>query len=175
MNTIGDDSRRVHSIGSAVKCAVKSVWNEVHEFSFNDPYEVDSTGADRDSLCYPVYSRKLRWAALRMDSTRVPRTWMRTTGTIYSPVYIAWYSLVQLGDHHRTKLARHLDCFITQLDWLERNATLRDDGAVVWESRYDYRQDGIVLRSPWTSAFHQRLAISAVVRGWRITKSPGLL
>jgi len=112
---------------------------------------------------------------MRMDPTGVPRTWSRTTGTNYWPAYIAWYGLTELGHYRRGKRFQHLTAFLKQLDWLEHNATRREDGAVVWQMNFDYPEDGILLRSPWVSAHAQGLAISAVVRGYRITKRPGLL
>jgi hypothetical protein len=37
---------------------------------------------------------------------------------------------------------------------------------------FDYQEDGILLRAPWVSSHAQGFAISAMVRGWRITRRP---
>jgi D-glucuronyl C5-epimerase C-terminus len=160
---------------SPLTCAIEALRNEILAFSFADSYEVDLSGVSRGAIHYPVFSRNLTWTALRMDSAGVPQAWSRTTGTQYLPGYIAWYALVQLTEYHQTGEARHLEAFLRQLNWLERNATWRDDGAVVWEMKFDYLEDDILLRIPWVSAFAQGLAISALVRGWRVTREPMLL
>jgi hypothetical protein len=109
-----------------------------------------------------------------MDSDGIPRAWDRTTGITYWPGYIAWYALVQLGHYLRGKGAQHLDIFVKQIDWLEKHAVTRDDGAVVWTMDFDYPEGSVLLRAPWVSAHAQGLAISAVVRGWRLTRRPRL-
>ena len=111
---------------------------------------------------------------MRMDEAGIPRAWSRATGTNYWPAFIGWYALVQLGHYLRGKGSQHLSAFLKQIDWLEEHAVLRDDGAVVWTMDFDNPENGIVLRAPWVSAHAQGLAMSAVVRGWRVTKRPHL-
>ena len=169
-----DAGSALHS-PSAAACAFSAVRSEIRSLRLKDPYEVDVTAVLHNSLRYPVYSDRLDWETVRMDAGGVPRAWTRTTGVNYWPAVIAWYGLVRLGDYHRSKAPRHMDAFLNQLGWLERNAVVREDGAVVWQNNFDYPEDGIVLRAPWVSAHSQGLVISAVVRGWRITKKPRLL
>ncbi len=159
---------------SAAACAFSALRREIVSFSFKDPYEADFSAALPSSIHYPVYSDRLTWECMRMDSSGIPRTWNRVTGVNYWPAYIAWYALIELGRYHRGEGPHHLSAFLKQLDWLERNAVLREDGAIVWQMNFDYPEDGIVLRSPWVSAHAQGLAISALVRGWRITRKPRL-
>ncbi len=105
-----------------------------------------------------------------MDEAGVPRAWSRATGTNYWPAFIGWYALVQLGHYLRGKGSQHLSAFLKQINWLEQHAVLRDDGAVVWTMDFDNPENGVVLRAPWVSAHAQGLAMSAVVRGWRVTR-----
>jgi heparosan-N-sulfate-glucuronate 5-epimerase len=111
---------------------------------------------------------------MRMDATGVPKTWTRATGTNYWPGYIAWYGLVQLGYYLRGYGSEYLAAFLRQVEWLEKHAIRRDDGAVVWVMNFDNPENGVLLRAPWVSAHAQGLVISALVRGLRVTKSSRL-
>jgi hypothetical protein len=64
---------------SAVACGLRTLRSEILGFSLNDPYEVDCTAALPNSLHYPVYSDKLTWETMRMDSAGIPRAWSRVT------------------------------------------------------------------------------------------------
>ena len=155
-------------------CALRTLKKEIVGFDFHYPLEVDIAAGPRDSLHYYLYSDRLSWETMRMDEAGIPRAWSRATGTNYWPAFIGWYALVQLGHYLRGQGSQHLNAFLKQIDWLENHAVLRDDGAVVWEMNFDNPENGIVLRAPWVSAHAQGLAISAVVRGWRVTKRPQL-
>jgi hypothetical protein len=159
---------------SAVAIALRALRKEILGFDFNYPLGTDTDAGPRDSLHYYLYSNGIKWEAMRMDSTGIPRTWTRTTGTNHWPGYVAWYALVQLGHYLRGRGSQHLGIFLKQVDWLESHAVLREDGAVVWAMNFDYLEGGVLLRAPWVSAHAQGLAISAVVRGWRVTKRPHL-
>jgi len=159
----------------SVRCAVRAVRKEVFQFSFRYPLDVDPGAGPKDSLHYYFYSDKLAWEAMRMDSNGIPQAWYRQTGSAYWPAYIAWYGLVNLGHYLRGNDSRYLDIFLKQIDWLEANAVVRPDGAVVWPMNFDYLVGQLRLKSPWISAHAQGLAISALVRGWRVTRRPRLL
>jgi hypothetical protein len=149
--------------------------NEILDFSFDYPLRVDEEAGPRHSLHYYLYSDALSWDAMRMDSRGVPRVWYRSTGAVYRPAYVAWYALVNLGHYLRGRGAHHLDVFLKQIDWLENQAVVRGDGSVVWLQNFDYWEDGILLRAPWVSANVQGMVISALVRGWRITRKRSLM
>ncbi len=53
---------------SALRCAIRTLREEVVNFSFDYPLEVDVNAGPRDSLHYYVYSDRLTWGAMRMDS-----------------------------------------------------------------------------------------------------------
>jgi len=159
---------------SALRCAIRTLREEVVNFSFDYPLEVDVNAGPRDSLHYYVYSDRLTWGAMRMDPAGIPTVWYRCTGAAYRPAYVAWYALVNLGHYLRGKGSQYLEIFLNQIDWLEGQATLRDDGAVVWAQPFDYSECDVRLRAPWVSANAQGLVISAMVRGWRVTKKPSL-
>ena len=159
---------------SEVAIAFRALRKEILEFDFKYPLEADPAAGPRDSLHYYIYSDALKWEAMRMDSSGIPKTWGRTTGATYWPGYVTWYALVQLGHYLRGKGSQHLDIFLKQIDWLEEQAILRDDGGVVWTMNFDYPEGSVLLRAPWVSAHAQGLAISALVRGWRVTHRPHL-
>ena len=159
---------------SRIGIAVRALRKEILEFDFNYPLDADNSAGPLGSLHYYLYSDSLRWEAMRMDAAGIPRTWDKTTGTKYWPGYIAWYALVKLGHYLRDRGSQHLDNFLKQIDWLERHAIQREDGAVVWVMDFDYQEGTVLLHAPWVSAHSQGLVISAMVRGWRVTKKPNL-
>jgi len=171
MNAMNDSHKPLEALGYALR----ALRREVLEFSFSYPLEIDPAGGPKESLHYYLYSEKLSWSIMRMDPAGVPRVRNRLTGTVYKPAYIAWWGLVNLGHylHHRDEPSR--EAFLTQVDWLEANAITRSDGAVVWHNDWDILHGPTLLKAPWISSYDQGLAISALVRGYRLTKRPHLL
>jgi D-glucuronyl C5-epimerase C-terminus len=163
------------SIVESVLCAARALRKEVFEFRFRYPLSDVSAAGPKHSLLYYMYGDRLAWEAMRMDSNGIPRAWYRQTGSAYWPAYIAWYGLVNLGHYDRNRDSAYLDIFLKQIDWLEANAVVRSDGAVVWPMNFDYMVGETRLKSPWISAHAQGFTISALVRGWRITRRPRLL
>jgi hypothetical protein len=160
---------------TSVRQAFSAVRKEIFDFSFYYPLEIVREAGAKDSLDYYLYSDKLAWSAMRMDANGVPATWYRQTGTRYWPAYVAWYGLVNLGHYLRRKDRAYLEIFEQQIDWLEANAMVREDGAVIWPMKFDYFVGQLRLKAPWISAHAQGLAISALVRGWRVFRRPRLL
>jgi len=154
--------------------AIRAIRKEVFGFQFAYPLEVVSEAGSRDSLHYYLYSDSLSWEAMRLDGAGIPRTWDRTSGTNYWPGYIAWYGLVNLGHYLRRRDQMSLDVFLKQIGWLEHHAVVKD-GAAIWPMNFDYLVQPVFLKAPWISAHVQGLVISALVRGWRVTRNPHLL
>lgn len=157
-------------MSEALSCAARALKKEIFEFSFNYPLSIVPESFAKDSLHYYLYSDALAWEALRLDPSGIPKAWYRVTGAVYWPAYIAWYGLVQLGHYLRRGNEANLNSFLKQVSWLEKNAVLRSDGAVVWPMNFDYPNGSILLKAPWISAYTQGLVISALVRAWRLTK-----
>ena len=158
-----------------LRCAASAIWAEVLGFRFGCPWEVVPEAGPKNSFHYYLYSDSLSWADFRLDSEGIPRTWSRLTGSVYFPGDIAWYGLVNLEHYLRYGKQRHLDIFLRQVDWLEHHAVLRRDKAVVWHMNFDYLDPPVLLRAPWISSREQGLVISALVRGYRITRRSQLL
>jgi len=97
------------------------------------------------------------------------------TGEVYRPDYIACYGLANLGHYLRTNHQEYLTTFLKQVDWLEKAATVRQDGAAVWTNDFDYREGSVVLKAPWLSANTTGFVISTLVRGWRVSRKNSLL
>jgi len=155
--------------------ALRALRREVFQFRFSYPLEIDRAAGPRNSLHYYLYSEKLSWSIMSMDPGGIPRARTRLTGLMYKPAYIAWWGLVQLGHFLRHQDESSRDAFLRQVDWLESQAVIRDDGAVVWFNNHDCLQGKTLLKAPWISAYDQGLAISALVRGYRLTGRPHLL
>jgi hypothetical protein len=156
-------------------CALRSLRREVLEFRFEYPLDIVPQAGPKESLHYYLHSDKLTWSVMRMDATGVPRCWGRLYGEVYCPAYIAWWGMINLGYYLRRKDASGLEIFLRQVDWLESHAAIRSDGSVVWPNTYDLLEGDNLLLAPWVSAYDQGMVISALVRGYRITKRPHLL
>lgn len=152
--------------------AGRSLKRELFGFRFDYPLQIVPEAASAGSLHYHLYSDTLRWEAMRMGADGVPKVWERATGAVYWPSYIAWYGLVQLGSYLRHRNDESLNAFLNQVSWLEQNAVVRGDGAVVWPLNFDYAAGPVVLKAPWISAYVQGLVISTLVRAFRLTKRP---
>jgi len=111
----------------------------------------------------------------RLDSNGIPRVWGRVTGIVYRPGFVAMHGLNNLGHYLQSGNQAHPKVFLNQVDWLEAHAVIRGDGAVVWPHDFDHQESAVRLKAPWLSANAQGLVISALVRGWRITRRPRLL
>ena len=155
--------------------ALSAMREELFRFRFTSPLVVVPEAGPKESIHYYLYGKELSWGAMRLDSNGVPRLWQRTTGRVYNPAYIASYGLTNLGHYLRMGDRIFLDIFLRQVEWLEQHAVVRPDRAVVWLNDYDYREGSVLLKRPWVSANVQGFVISALVRGWRVTRRPHLI
>jgi hypothetical protein len=158
----------------AFSSALLSLKQQLIDFRFDYPLEFIPNSGTRDSLSYYMYGDELSWKLLRLDSSGIAQAWYRMTGLQYWPGYIAWYGLVHLGRYLREERKSDLAIFLHQAQWLEDNATVRDDGSVVWSMNFDYPVCGVIEKAPWISAHAQGFCISALVRAWRITRKLSL-
>ena len=155
--------------------AARAIWAETIRFRFAYPLEIDDAAGPKDSLHYYIYSDSLAWDVLKLDSGGIAQCCYPTTGPVYRPAFVAWYGLVHLGHYLRRRDPMNLQIFLKQVDWLERNAVMRDDGALVWPHKFDWKDGDTFWRAPWLSANAHGLAVSALVRAWRVTRRPSLL
>ena len=154
--------------------ALRALREEILRFRFYYPLEIDSGAGPKESLHYYLYSEELSWDIMSMDTNGVPRARIRLGGIVYKPAYIAWWGLVQLGHFLRHHDEASRESFLKQVNWLESNAVVRADGSIVWTNNFDILHGYTLLRSPWISAYDQGLAISALIRGYRLTRRPRL-
>jgi D-glucuronyl C5-epimerase-like protein len=155
--------------------AMRALHKEILDFRFEYPLDVDPQAGTRDSLHYYLYSEKLKWTVMQLDAAGVPRARGRVMGEYYKPALSAWWGLVKLGHYLRHHDRASLEAFLIQVDWLERNAVVQQDGSVVWPNNFDCLQGSTLSKAPWVSGYDQGLAISAVVRGFRLTGRKKLL
>jgi hypothetical protein len=159
----------------ALRYALRALQREIVSFSFEYPLDIVPEAGPKGSLHYYLYSEKLTWSMMVMDPTGVPQARNRLAGLFYKPAYIAWWGLVNLGHFLRHQDEPSRTAFLRQIDWLEENAVVRSDGCVVWPNNHDKLEAKTLLKAPWVSSYDQGLAISALVRGYRLTKRPHLL
>jgi hypothetical protein len=161
-----------------LKCAVRTLYEEVAEFRFDYPLMLVPEAGPKESLHYYLYRYRDTPSprnVVQFDSNGVAREWGRVTGVVYRPAVVAMCGTRNLGHYLRSGNQAHLNVFLNQVDWLEQHAVIRADGAVVWPHDFDLQEGPILLRAPWVSANVQGCVISALVRGWRITRRPRLL
>jgi hypothetical protein len=161
-----------------LRCALRTLYEEIAEFRFDYPLMTVPEAGPKESLHYYVYKYSKTppyRTVMRLDSNGIARVWGRVTGVVYRPGFVAMYGLNNLGHYLRSGNQAHLNIFLSQVNWLEQHAVTRADGAVVWPHDFDLQEGPILLRAPWVSANVQGLVISALVRGWRITRRPRLL
>lgn len=162
-------------ISETLRLALRALRAEIWDFAFDYPLDLDPKAGPPESLHYYLYSEKLSWSVMVSDSSGIPRVRHRLYGESYAPGYIAWWGLVHLGHFLRHGDENSREVFLRQVDWLERFATVRQDGAVVWSNPFHLLEGATLLCAPWPSAHTQGKVISALVRAHRLTKRAGLL
>jgi hypothetical protein len=155
--------------------ATRALRREILGFRFDYPVDTVASAGSRESLAYYVYSEHLFFDAMELDSRGIPLQRSRTLGPTHNPAYVAWYALVSLGLALRGKDLGGQDRFLAQAEWLASHGVRRDDDAVVWPYAFDWQEGHCVLRAPWISAMAQGLAMSVLVRGYRVTRREGFL
>jgi len=163
------------SISETLQLAFIALRKEIWDFEFRYPLDLDPEAGPAESLHYYLYSDKLSWDLMVSDSSGVPKVRHRLFGEAYAPGYIAWWGLVHLGHFLRHGDEGSRETFLRQIDWLERFATVREDGAVVWSNPFHVLEGATLLCAPWLSADTQGKVISALVRTYRLTKRARLL
>ena len=161
-----------------LRIAVRTIYEEVAEFRFHYPLVVVPEAGPKDSLHYYLhkYRKKPPYrTTTHFDANGIPQVWNRLTGIVYRPGYIAMYAIGNLNLYLRHNDPALLDKFLKQIEWLENNVEVRDDGAAVWPHHFDLRDGAVHHKAPWLSSNVQGLIISALVRGWRVTRRPRLL
>jgi len=161
-----------------LKCALRTLREEIAGFRFDYPLMHVPEAGPKDSLHYYLYKYSKTPQdrdVIRLDSNGIAQEWGRVTGIVYRPAVVAMRGLANLGHYLRGGNQAHLDVFLNQINWLEQYAVIRPDGAVVWPNCFDFEDPPIRLKAPWVSANVQGFVISALVRGWRITRRPRLL
>ncbi len=160
---------------SSIARLLRGLRRELLGFRVEYPLEI-VPGAERpEALRYHLYSDRLFLEDLEFDAAGVPLKRYRLLGPQYNPLFVAWWGLLHLERAARGEDERHLEAFRRQVDWLRVNAVARPDGAVVWPCHFDWQEGRARLRAPWISAMYQGVAISALVRGFRLTGDAKLL
>lgn len=155
--------------------AARALKKELLGFRFEYPLEAVHGAGAKDSLHYYVYSESLFFDAMELDSHGIPVQRSRIFGETYNPAYVAWYGLMSLARYLRALDPDGREAFLTQVAWLVAHHVRRGDGSVVWPYTFDWREGDCSLQAPWISAMAQGLALSALVRAYRLTGEQHLL
>jgi hypothetical protein len=57
----------------SLRYATRALRREILEFRFDYPLEIEPEAGPKDSLHYYLYSEKLSWSVMSMDSAGIPR------------------------------------------------------------------------------------------------------
>jgi len=96
-------------------------------------------------------------------------------GVRYNPAYISWWALLNLRQYLIANNNNYLDNFRNQVKWLLSNQKRRKGETSVWTYDFDWYEGNTFLRSPWISAMSQGLAMSCLIRGYRLGGDKNLL
>ena len=162
-----------HGVFEPLWWAAGALRKELLDFRFDYPVEVVPAAGAKASLHYYVYSDRLFFDAMEPDADGIPIQRSRQFHT-YNPAYIAWYGLMSLERSLRQDVSRQAIA-MRQADWLRNHAVARADGSVVWPFTVDWDEGACRLKAPWISAMVQGLAMSLLVRAYRITGETELL
>lgn len=89
-------------------------------------------------------------------------------GVQANPAYISWYGLMCLNKWLINGDKKYLNRALLQGRWLVDNSVFWKN-AVRWEYNFDFVNSGTILKAPWPSAMAQGLAISLLIRLYKIT------
>jgi hypothetical protein len=155
--------------------AARALHRELVGFRFDFPVTIVPGAGSRTSLHYYVYSERLFFDAMTLDPDGIPQQRFRTFGPVRNPAYVAWYGLASLERSLAHGDGAGERAFLRQVEWLVAQAVRREDESVVWPYRFDWWEGRCFLKAPWICAMAQGLAISALVRGYRLTGRRELL
>lgn len=98
-----------------------------------------------------------------------------SVGVRYNPAYIGWWALLNLKRYLASDERRFLDNFRLQVGWFLKNRKEGRREGSVWTYDFDWYEGKTFLRAPWISAMSQGLAISCLVRAYRLNGDKSLL
>ena len=157
------------------KWAGRALRNELLDFRFHYPIEAVPVAGPKQSLHYYVYSDRLFFDVMRLTGDGVPVQRSRLLGTVVNPAYVAWFGLMNLERNLRGLEPTGREIFLKQIQRLVAHGVSKDDGSIVWPYLFDWNEGHCFFKAPWISSISQGLAISALVRGYRLTGRPQLL
>lgn len=129
------------------------------EMDFNDP----STGY------YMTFYDKTLYPG-PFDERGIPLLdYKGVIGNQHNPIAIAQYGLGFYNRYVKEGKSEYLNNFIVQCDWLLDNLEKNEHGLYAWMHHFDWEYQGI-LKSPWQSSLAQGSGISALLRGYLVTK-----
>ena len=163
---------------SRLRLAALALYDEAIDFRFSYPLMLIPDAGPKNSLHYYTFKyapNPPKRTVVRFDSKGIVQIWGRVTGQTYRAAFIAAHALHNLESYLLSKVPKHLEIFLSHVDWLVQHAVRRRDGAIVWHHDFTYREGPVNLESPWISANTQGLVISALVRAWRHARDPRIL
>jgi hypothetical protein len=91
-----------------------------------------------------------------------------SVGIKYNPAYIGWWALINLKKYLIASEKMSLDNFRSQVAWFLKNQKEGKGKSATWTYDFDWYEGGTFLKAPWISAMSQGLAISCLIRAYRL-------
>ena len=89
-------------------------------------------------------------------------------GVRYNPAYIGWWGLLNLRRYLAIGEKIGLENFRRQVEWLLKNQKRGGEKSASWTYDFDWHEGKTFLKAPWISAMSQGLAISCLIRAYRL-------
>jgi hypothetical protein len=142
-------------------------------YIYADAFNKDSLSYPLDLSCmfdiYPFNSIAFdKDGIFQFDYSVVPQP-NNSLGKQYNITYISKWALSSLQKYLRTNNNSYKDDFLRHAEWLRDHASERNE-FIVWEAGFDWDLYGIRLRKSRVSSMDQGLAISVMVRAYKLTK-----
>jgi len=113
---------------------------------------------------------------IKFDEDSVPMfDYGDAIGVKYNPAYISWWTLMNLRHYLATKENKYLDDFKKHIRWLMINQKEGKRESAIWTYDFDWHEGRTFLKAPWISAMSQGLAISCLIRAYRLNPDERLL
>lgn len=96
-------------------------------------------------------------------------------GVRYNPAYIGWWGLLNLRRYLAIGEKIGLENFRRQVEWLLKNQKGGGEKSAIWIYEFDWNEGKTILRAPWISSMSQGLAISCLIRAYRLNPDDRLL
>jgi hypothetical protein len=159
---------------------LKKLLNFYHSYMATIPIFISEP---RGPLDYFIWSDSLFGISNNLPHTRVRFDensvlmfdYGDSIGVRYNPAYIGWWGLLNLRRYLVIGEKIGLENFRRQVEWFLKNQKRDREKSAIWRYEFDWNEGKTVLRAPWISSMSQGLAISCLIRAYRLNPDDRLL